>query len=68
MFPASDATRVHVPDATMVMLRPDVVHTDEVEDVMTGVTPEDADAVTENADADQVRGPGFVNKIVLDNF
>ena len=59
---------MHVPDATMVMLRPDVVHTDEVEDVITGVTPDVADAVAENADADQVRVPGFVNEIVFDNF
>jgi hypothetical protein len=52
----------------MVTVSPDAVHTEEVEDVITGVTPEDADAVTENADADQVRVPGFVNEIVLDNF
>lgn len=68
MFPSSDATSVHVPEDTMVTTRPDVVHTDVVDEVIVGVSPDVADATTENVVADHVRVPGFVNEIVFAAF
>ena len=57
--------REHVPDDTMVTVRPDTVHTDVVVDVMVGFTPDVADATTLNGVADHVRVPGLVNEIVF---
>lgn len=68
MLPSSDATRVQVPEDTIVTTRPVAVHTDVVDDVMVGVSPDVADATTENVVADQVRGPGFVNEMVFAAF
>lgn len=59
---------MHVPDETMVTTSPDVVHTDVVDEVIVGVSPDVADATTENVVADQVRVPGFVNEIEFAAF
>ena len=59
---------MQLPEATMVTVSPDAVHTEEVDEVMVGAAPDVALATTLNADDDQVRVPGFVNEIVLDNF
>jgi hypothetical protein len=52
----------------MVTVRPDTVHTDVVDDVITGVTVEVAEATTLKVVADHVLVPGFVNVMVLDAF
>ena len=68
MLLASDATRVQLPDATMVTVSPDAVHTEEVDEVMVGAAPDVALATTLNCVDDHVRVPGFVNEIVFDIF
>ncbi len=68
MFPSSAAVNVHVPDATIVTLVPDTVHTLVVDDVTVGVSPDAADTVTLNVDADHVFVPGSVNEIVFVPF
>jgi hypothetical protein len=52
----------------MVIARPDVVQTEGVDDVMTGVTLEVAEATALNVVADQVLVPGFVNEMVFEAF
>ena len=59
---------MQLPEATMVTVSPDAVHTEEVDEAMVGAAPDVALATTLNCDDDHVRGPGFVNEIVLDNF
>ena len=66
MFPSSAAVNVHVPDATIVTVVPDTVHTLVVDDVTVGISPEVAETVTPKVDADQVLVPGSVNEIVFD--
>ena len=68
MFPASLAISVHVPDDTMVTVRPDTVHTDVVDDVITGVTVEVAEATTLKVVADHARLSGSGNVMVFDAF
>ena len=56
---------MHVPDATIVTDVPDTVHTAVVDDVTVGESPDVADTVTVNVDADHVLVPGSVNEIVF---
>lgn len=56
------------PEVTIVTFRPDVVHTDVVDEEMTGMTPDVAVGATANGVADQVRVPGFVNEMVFETF
>jgi hypothetical protein len=55
---------VHVPVVTMVMLKPDVVHTLVVDDEIETVNPELAVGATENGVEENSFVPGFVNVIV----
>ncbi len=52
----------------MVTVRPDVVQTEVVDDVMVGMSLDVAEATTLNVVVDQVFVPGFVNEIVFDVF
>ena len=54
MFPDWADVNVQVPDDTSVNVVDDTVHTLIVDDVMTGVRPEDADVVNEIVDAEYV--------------
>ena len=66
MFPSSAAVNVQVPDATIVTVVPDTVHTAVVEEVTVGESPDVADTDTVNVDADHVLVPGSVNEIVFE--
>ena len=55
---------VHVPVVTMVIFRPDVVHTPVVDDAMETVRLELAVGATANGVAERSFVPGFVNVIV----
>ncbi len=55
---------VHVPVVTMVMLKPDVVHTLVVDDEIETVNPELAVGATAKEVAEYSFVPGFVNVIV----
>jgi len=59
---------VHVPVVTMVMLKPDVVHTLVVDDEIETVNPELAVGATENGVEENSFVPGFVNVIVWFNL
>ena len=63
-FPLCEATMVHVPVVTMVILDPDVVHTLVVADEIETASPELAVGATENGVAENSFVPGFVNVIV----
>ena len=49
-------------------VRPEVVQTEVVDDVMAGMSLDVAEATTLNVVVDHVFGPGFVNEIVFDAF
>ena len=66
MFPSSAAVNVQVPDATIVTVVPDTVHTLVVDDVTVGESPDDADTDKPKVDADHVFVPGSVNEIVFE--
>ena len=68
MFPSSEAVNVHVPDATIVTVVPDTVHTLVVDDVTVGESPDVADTDKPKVDADHVFVPGSVNEIVFVPF
>ena len=56
---------MHVPDATMVTVAPETVHTLVVDDVTVGVSPDVAETVNPKVVDDHVFVPGFVNEIVF---
>ena len=62
---ACDAVKEHVPDDSIVTVRPDVEQTDGVFDVMVGATFDVADATTLNGVADHTRSTGSVNEMVF---
>jgi propanediol utilization protein len=64
-LPSSEAVNVHVPDATMVTVAPETVHTLVVDDVTVGVSPDVAEIVNPKVVVDNVFVPGFVNEIVF---
>ena len=59
---------MQVPDDTNVNVVDDTVHTLIVDDVITGVRPEDADVVKEIVDAEYVWFPGEVKLTVWAAF
>ena len=59
---------MQVPDDTNVNVVDDTVHTLVVDEVMTGVRPEDADVVNEVVEVEYVTLPGDVKLTVWDAF
>ena len=64
MSPAWAAVSEHVPEATIVKVIPETVHTFVVLEVIVTVRPEVDDADNVSGVLDQVVVPGFVNEIV----